>query len=41
MDMTEIVYALETAVLERSEDKIFPMNDTFGLTHTNLGKRNL
>ena len=41
MDMTEIVNALETAVLERNEDKIFPMNDTFGLTHTDLGERNL
>ena len=41
MATTEIVHALETAVLERNEDKIFPMNDTSGLTHTNLGKRNL
>ena len=41
MDKTEILHALETAVLERNEDKIFPMNDTFGFTHTDLGVRNL
>ena len=41
MDLTEVLLALETAVLERNEHKIFPMNDTFRLTHTDLGERNL
>lgn len=42
MDTTEeILHALEIAVLERNEDKIFPLSDTFGLIHTDLGERNL
>jgi len=41
MDLNEILHALETAVLERNEDKVFHMNDTFRLTHTDLGERNL
>ena len=41
MDPSEILHALETAVLERNEDKIFPMNDAFRLTHTDLGERNV
>lgn len=40
MDPTEILHPLETAVLERNEDNIVPMIDTFRLTHTDLGERN-
>jgi len=39
MDPTEILHALETAVLDRNEDQIFPMIDKFRLTQTDLGER--
>ena len=41
VDSTEILLNLETAVLERNEEKTDYIIDSFRINNTDLGKRNL